>query len=126
MTSRVTASCGAQPDDLACGAWSFGSQDGQLEMRDLPAAVLLAGTVLVRVVAAGVCGSDLHMWRNTQSWPTRLPVTLGHETAGVAESVGDGVGGWRVGDRVVCETAASICGCLRSVPLRPLQPVPVA
>jgi alcohol dehydrogenase/L-iditol 2-dehydrogenase len=64
----------------------------------------------VRIVSVGVCGSDLHVWRNTHSWPTRLPVTLGHEAAGVVESVGDGVDGWRVGDRVVCETATSICG----------------
>ena len=92
------------------GLVKFGPQDGNVEIRDLPEPVLVAGTVRVRIVSVGVCGSDLHMWRNTQSWPTRLPVTLGHEAAGVVESVGDGVAGWRVGDRVVCETAAFICG----------------
>jgi L-iditol 2-dehydrogenase len=79
----------------------FGPQDGDVEIRDLPKPVLLAGTVRVRIVSVGVCGSDLHMWRNTQSWPIRLPVTLGHEAAGVVESGGAGVDGWRVGDRVV-------------------------
>jgi alcohol dehydrogenase/L-iditol 2-dehydrogenase len=50
------------------------------------------------------------MWRNSHSWPTAEPVVLGHEMAGVIESVADDVEGWQVGDRVVCETAASICG----------------
>jgi L-iditol 2-dehydrogenase len=59
-----------------------------------------------------VCGSDIHMWHNSQSKSSKgvLPVTLGHESAGVVAAIGDGVSGWSVGDRVVCETAASICG----------------
>ena len=71
-----------------------------------------AGTVLVRVHTVGVCGSDIHMWHNTQSKSSKgnLPVTLGHESAGIIAAVGPGVAGWSVGDRVVCETAASICG----------------
>lgn len=88
----------------------FGDHAGCVEVRDVCEPELLAGTVRVRIVSVGVCGSDLHMWRNTHSWPTRLPVTLGHEAAGVIESVGEHVTGWQVGDRVVCETAASICG----------------
>jgi L-iditol 2-dehydrogenase len=50
------------------------------------------------------------MWRNKHSWPTREPVVLGHEMAGSLVAVADDVTGWQVGDRVVCETAASICG----------------
>lgn len=88
----------------------FGDSDGDVEVRDVQAPAVAPGTVRVRVMAVGVCGSDLHMWRNTHSWPIVLPVALGHEAAGVIESVGDGVDGWSVGDRVVCETAASICG----------------
>lgn len=88
----------------------YGDTDGDVEVRELPEPVLRPGTVRVRMVSVGVCGSDLHMWRNTQSWPVRLPVTLGHEAAGVVESVAAGVDGWQVGDRVVCETAATICG----------------
>jgi L-iditol 2-dehydrogenase len=88
----------------------YGDNSGEVELRDVPAPQVGPGTVRVRVVAVGVCGSDLHMWRNTHSWPTRRPVALGHEAAGVIESVGAGVEGWNVGDRVVCETAAAICG----------------
>jgi L-iditol 2-dehydrogenase len=88
----------------------YGTKDGDVEVREIPAPDVLPGTVLVRTVAVGVCGSDLHMWRSTHSWPTAIPVALGHEAAGVIESIGDGVEGWNVGDRVVCETAAQICG----------------
>jgi L-iditol 2-dehydrogenase len=88
----------------------FGDHNGDVEVRDIPVPELLPGTVLVRTIAVGVCGSDLHMWRNTHSWPTANPVALGHEAAGVIEAIGEGVKGWAVGDRVVCETAASICG----------------
>jgi L-iditol 2-dehydrogenase len=88
----------------------YGRGDGEVEVRDVPEPTLAPGTVLIRARAVGVCGSDLHMWRDKQSWETRLPVTLGHETAGVIAAVADDVEGWSVGDRVVCETAASICG----------------
>jgi alcohol dehydrogenase/L-iditol 2-dehydrogenase len=88
----------------------YGMADGDVEVRDVPEPQLLPGTVLVAARAVGVCGSDIHMWRNGQSWEVALPVTLGHETAGVIAAVADDVEGWAVGDRVVCETAASICG----------------
>lgn len=88
----------------------YGLEDGDVEVRDVPEPELVPGNVLIRARAVGVCGSDIHMWRNKQSWKTRQPVILGHETAGVIEAVADDVDGWQVGDRVVCETAASICG----------------
>ena len=88
----------------------FGDNDGDVEVRDIAVPDVLPGTVLIRTVAVGVCGSDLHMWRNKHSWPTRLPVALGHELAGTIAEVGENVDGWAVGDRVVCETAAYICG----------------
>ncbi len=84
--------------------------DGAVEIRDVPAPELQPGTVLVAARAVGVCGSDVHMWRDGQSWEVKLPLVLGHETAGVIAAVADDVSGWEVGDRVVCETAASICG----------------
>lgn len=88
----------------------YGLTDGDVEVRDVPEPALQPGTVLVAARAVGVCGSDIHMWRNGQSWDVALPVILGHETAGVIAAVADDVTGWQVGDRVVCETAASICG----------------
>ena len=61
-----------------------------------------------RCEAVSVCGSDLHMWESTHSWPMNYPVVLGHEFGGVIEEVGSRVRGWKPGDRVVSETAAVI------------------
>ncbi|MDR3474991.1 MAG: zinc-dependent alcohol dehydrogenase family protein [Devosia sp.] len=59
------------------------------------------GEVLVRVEAAGLCGSDRHMFRG--EYPTALPVTLGHEFCGIVEAVGAGAGRIAVGTRVTAD-----------------------
>jgi S-(hydroxymethyl)glutathione dehydrogenase / alcohol dehydrogenase len=58
------------------------------------------GEVLVRVVASGVCASDLHVLHG-RSPVASLPMVLGHEGAGVVERVGDGVQGLTTDDHVV-------------------------
>lgn len=58
-----------------------------------------AGEVLVRVVATGVCHTDMVM--RDQDLPTPQPVVLGHEGAGVVERVGPGVTKVAPGDHVV-------------------------
>ena len=71
------------------------------------------GEVLLEVGAVSVCGSDVHQAHKTHSWPVNVPVVLGHEFGGTVARLGRGVRGFREGDRVVCETAAEICGeCL--------------
>ena len=56
------------------------------------------GEVLVRIHAAGVCGTDLHILDGMIK-PDPYPMTLGHEAAGVVEAAGDGTS-LRAGDRV--------------------------
>ena len=58
-----------------------------------------AGEVLVKIRAAGVCHTDLSVANGTMPMP--LPMVLGHEGAGVVESVGAGVSNVAVGDHVV-------------------------
>jgi D-arabinose 1-dehydrogenase-like Zn-dependent alcohol dehydrogenase len=65
------------------------------------------GEVLVRVKAAGICHSDAHYRAGVGS--TRHPLTLGHEVAGVVESVGARVATHRAGDRV-CLHYLVTCG----------------
>jgi aryl-alcohol dehydrogenase len=67
-----------------------------------------AGEVLVRVVATGVCHTDMVM--RDQDLPTPQPVVLGHEGAGVVERVGAGVTKVAPGDHVVM-TFNSCGGC---------------
>lgn len=65
-----------------------------------------AGEVLVRIVATGLCHTDIVV--RDQVLPTPLPVVLGHEGAGVVEAVGDGVTSVAPGDEVVLGFA--FCG----------------
>jgi len=67
-----------------------------------------AGELLVRVRAAGICHSDAH-YRSGLSPMGALPITLGHEIAGVVENVGPGVATHAVGDRV-CLHYLVTCG----------------
>lgn len=69
------------------------------------------GEVLVEVEAAGVCHSDLHPARD--DWPTRTPVVLGHEGAGIVREVGPNVARLKPGDHVVLCWAPA-CGVCRS------------
>jgi S-(hydroxymethyl)glutathione dehydrogenase/alcohol dehydrogenase len=63
--------------------------------------------VLVRTMASGVCHSDLHMADG--SYPSPLPIILGHEAAGIVEQVGTSVRGIKPGDHVVTCVSA-FCG----------------
>lgn len=88
----------------------FGSGDGDVEIRQIPQPKIGPDQVLLEVQAAGVCGSDIHLWHEQQSWPIKLPLVLGHEFCGVVTEVGQRVDGFQPGDRAACETAAEICG----------------
>ena len=66
------------------------------------------GEVLVRVGAAGVCHSDLHIIEAPESAGFPIPLTLGHENAGWIEAIGPGVKGWTKGEAVAIY---GIIGC---------------
>ena len=67
-----------------------------------------AQDVLVRVKAAGICHSDAH-YRCGRSLVEPLPLTLGHEVAGVVEEVGSAATQWKPGDKV-CVHYLATCG----------------
>ncbi|MEU8572560.1 zinc-dependent alcohol dehydrogenase family protein [Streptomyces asoensis] len=77
------------------------------EVRELPDPRPAAHQVVVRVEATGLCRSDWHGWMGHDPDIT-LPHVPGHELAGVVESAGSQVTGWRAGDRV---TVPFVCGC---------------
>src|SRR5579862_9099678 len=76
------------------------------------------GEVLVKLVASGVCHTDLHV-KNMNGMGMSFPILLGHEGAGYIEAVGDGVTNLKKGDPVVlayrapCEHCPA---CLRGDP----------
>ena len=67
------------------------------------------GEVLVRMKAAGVCHSDLHV--RDGSIPEPLPLVPGHEGTGVVTEVGPGVSGLHAGDHVVLTLVPSCGNC---------------
>jgi S-(hydroxymethyl)glutathione dehydrogenase / alcohol dehydrogenase len=76
-----------------------------------------AGEIEVRMLAAGVCHSDLHT--RDGDWPLDQLTVLGHEGAAEVASLGEGVTGVAVGDRVVLSWNAPCGTCLRCAGGRP-------
>jgi len=70
-----------------------------LELQEIPIPNISEREVLVHVHAAGICHSDAH-YRAGRSPMGRMPITLGHEVAGVVEKIGKQVANIKVGDRV--------------------------
>ena len=79
-----------------------------LEQQQIDAPSVGPNDVLIRVRAAGICHSDAH-YRAGVSPVARLPLTLGHEVAGVVEGIGNGVENFKTGDRV-CVHYLVTCG----------------
>ena len=82
-----------------------------LEMQEIPVPEIGPRDVLVRVKAAGICHSDAH-YRAGVSPVYPLPLTLGHEVAGVVEQVGPKVASAHVGDRVCLHYMVTCGDCL--------------
>ena len=87
---------------------NYAPEPESVEIRSFTRPTIGDEDVLVEVAAVGVCGSDLHQWTASHSWPVNYPVVLGHEFAGVVVETGSAVRQWSEGDRVTSETAAVI------------------
>jgi L-iditol 2-dehydrogenase len=83
--------------------------EGNIEVRDVPVPEIKNhDDVLIRISAAGVCGTDLHIYHDEfPYWP---PVVLGHEFSGLIIETGNGVTRFKPGDRVVAEPHTHFCG----------------
>ena len=77
----------------------FRDSSSAVEYVDVALAPPKSGEVRVRIEAAGVCHSDLHVKRG--EWTAPTPLVMGHEGSGVVTELGDGVTTLAVGDRVV-------------------------
>src|SRR4029077_2291146 len=80
-------------------------------IEDLIVAEPRAGEVRVRMLASGVCHSDLHV--RDGEWPRPTPIAMGHEGAGVVEAVGPGIERLHVGQPVALSWLVP-CGVCRS------------
>jgi len=78
--------------------WGDGKEN--MGLRDVPEPLVGPNDLLVEVGAVGICGSDLHIWRDEKEH--RRPVTLGHEFSGVIIGKGERADAqWQIGQRIV-------------------------
>jgi propanol-preferring alcohol dehydrogenase len=88
-------------------AWQFTNTNEPLVLTDVAEPRPGPGEVLIDIKSAGLCHSDVGLLED-EGWLQTLakrPITIGHEVAGVVSELGQGVGGWTVGDRVgICPT----------------------
>lgn len=76
-----------------------------VEVQERPVPDVPLGEVLVEVASVGVCGSDVHYYREMRAgeFVVEQPLVLGHEVSGRIVAVGEGVDASRVGERVAVE-----------------------
>ena len=77
----------------------FRNPETRAELAEVTLAAPKAGEVRVKIAAAGVCHSDLHVKRG--EWIAPAPMVMGHEGSGVVTELGEGVTSLAVGDHVV-------------------------
>lgn len=86
---------------------------GRLKVvEELPVRAPQKGEAVVRVKAVGICGTDLHIFKDGRA-DVELPRVMGHELSGVVAALGEGVDHISVGDRVVLDPVMS-CGVCRT------------
>lgn len=88
----------------------YASGRGNVAVMDMPEPVPRPDEVKIDVKAAGICGSDIHIYRGERTLTIKPPVIMGHEFTGVVAELGSSVTEWKPGDRVTSETSAYICG----------------
>jgi len=75
----------------------------KLVYRDWPDPVVAGDEVLIRVMAAGICGSDVH-GLDGSTGRRNPPLIMGHEASGVIAEIGKDVKKWKPGDRVTFDS----------------------
>lgn len=85
--------------------------EGNVALREIPEPHPNPGQVVIEVSAAGVCGTDIHIFHD--EFKTEPPVVLGHEVSGRIVQVGNQVDGVELGSRVTTETYFGTCMACR-------------
>jgi (R,R)-butanediol dehydrogenase/meso-butanediol dehydrogenase/diacetyl reductase len=87
-------------------------------LAELPDPAPAPGELVLRVHAAGVCGTDLHLTADPPGVPPGT--VLGHEFAGEVVATGDRVAGWRIGDRACALPSIGCAACVSCLADDPL------
>lgn len=81
---------------------------GEIMFRQIPVPKAGEGQILIRIRMIGICGSDIHVYHGKHPFTT-YPVTQGHEVSGEIVALGQGVEGFRLGQKVTVEPQV-FCG----------------
>lgn len=73
---------------------------GTFQVADVEPRLPSSGEVRIAVSYTGICGTDLHVYHGHMDSRVRTPAVIGHEMAGIVESVGADVVDWKAGDPV--------------------------
>jgi threonine dehydrogenase-like Zn-dependent dehydrogenase len=87
------------------------TNDRAAQVGDAPDPRIGPDEVLVQAGYAGICGTDLHIYRGEFHDRVAFPAILGHEFGGVVQEVGKDVQGYKVGDRVAVDPIISCHSC---------------
>lgn len=85
--------------------------DWDIRVGDAPDPRIGPDEVLIVTAYAGICGTDLHIYRGEFHGRVEYPAILGHEFGGIIQEVGKNVQGLRVGDRVVVDPIIPCHSC---------------
>ena len=87
----------------------FGERD--IRVGSVPDPEVGPGEVLIKTGYAGLCGTDLHIYRGEFKGRVQYPAVQGHEFGGIVEELGEGVQGLRRGDAVAVDPIISCHAC---------------
>nr|XP_043632389.1 L-idonate 5-dehydrogenase-like [Erigeron canadensis] len=98
-------------EETNMAAWLLGIKNLQIQPYHLPP--LGPNDVKVQIKALGICGSDVHHFKNMRvaNFIVKKPMVIGHECAGIIKEVGSNVKSQAVGDRVALEPGISCQTC---------------
>jgi 2-desacetyl-2-hydroxyethyl bacteriochlorophyllide A dehydrogenase len=85
------------------------SEPNVLEIVELPIPEPAENELLIKVMASGICGTDIHIFRG--EYMGDYPIIPGHEFSGVVEAIGSNVTRFNVGDRVAIEPNIACDNC---------------
>jgi len=85
--------------------------DRDIRLGELPDPQISPDDVLLAATHAGICGTDLHIYRGEFHSRVKYPAVPGHEFGGIIQEVGRNVAGFKPGDRVVADPIISCHAC---------------
>ena len=85
--------------------------DREIRLGEAPEPKIKPDQVMISPRYAGICGTDLHIYRGEFHERVKFPSIQGHEFGGIVEEVGQEVKGLKIGDRVAVDPILSCHGC---------------